>query len=101
MIYLDSVTTIALNGLADSSGNLINNATVSATINDLDGNSITTLTLTSTGSGGNYTGLITPAMTATMQDQKEYVVAVTSTLSGSVIDYRQDTQLATYRGFNE
>jgi hypothetical protein len=40
-------------------------------------------------------------MTATMQDQKEYVVAVTSTLSGSVIDYRQDTQLATYRGFNE
>lgn len=101
MIYLDSLTEIALNGLADPVGNPIDDATVTAVIADLDGNTLATVDLTASGTGGNYAGLITPAMTTGMQNQEEYVVAVTSVVGGNVVDYRQDNQLAAYRGFND
>jgi hypothetical protein len=101
MIYLDSTTTISLTGLTDSNGNPINNATVTATITDLDNDLIATVNLASLGSSGNYSGNITPAMTTTMNPQQEYLVSVTSSVGGSVVDFRQDSQLALYRGFNE
>jgi hypothetical protein len=103
MIYLDSTTTVALNGLKNvSTGAYINNATVAVVVKDLDGNTlIGPLTLSSTDSTGDYSGEITPAMTAPLNPTQDYLVEVTASVSSSVIDYRQETHSAQYRGFCE
>lgn len=99
MIYLDSTTTITLSGLSDSSGNLIDDATVTATLSDDWGNVMIDITLTSQGSG-TYSGNITPDKTTGLHNQWEYTLAITSVVSGKTIDYRQATEIAIYRGLD-
>lgn len=100
MIYLDATTTITLSGL-QSGGNYINNATVVATLNDLDGNTLATVDLSSVDSTGDYSGSITPADTSAMTVQQAIVVEITASVGDAIVDFRRETHLAIYRGFND
>ena len=100
MIYLDSTTTVSLNGLQDvASGAYINNATVGVAVADLDGNTLITLSLASIDTSGDYAGNITPTMTQGLQAGESYTVEVTALLGSTVIDYRQEQHSAQWRGF--
>jgi len=100
MIFLDSTTTIRVSNLKNRSGDLIDNASIVATISDLDGNSLFTVDLSSLGSG-NYSGDITPANTVGLVAHAEYEIKIVASVDETIIDSRRELHTAQYRGFDE
>jgi hypothetical protein len=50
---------------------------------------------------GNYTGTIPASVTMSLTPAADYLIGVTSVLSGATIDYRQQKFTAQIRGFDE
>ena len=101
MIYIGCSTQARFIGLTDLTGALVNNASVVATLFDGDGNSIYSLTLVSTGSGGNYTGTIPASVTQELEAGGTYTLNVVSSVVGVQVDERNEQVQVTYRGLNQ
>jgi hypothetical protein len=96
MITLSSDNVIYLNALTNQTTNaVINTATVTGTLNNSTDDSILySFTLTSTGSGGNYSGALPVTITSTL-GQQLYIVKITAVSTQGTL-YIESNQLGEF-----
>lgn len=83
MIAIASDTLVSLYALYNSlTGDYVNDATVSGVLKDADGEVLSSFSLTATGTGGNYNGVIPASVTDDLTEGGIYTVAITA-VSGS------------------
>ena len=102
MIYIGCATQVNLVGLTNqATGAVVNNAVVVATLFDGDGATVETVTLTASGTGGNYSGTIPASVTQGLSPGGTYTLQIVSSLSNVQIDERNEKIQVIWRGFDE